>query len=192
MTLEYHRDGFTAVRLSVVPVESPQFKDSDGAVVSDADMEFYAPDAYWTSDTDEVVNLASTAGGFQFPLQLPVEIVLATTSINIFNVSDYSAPMVARIFGSITGPRLVNVTTGEILEISGTIAAGSYIEIDTSFGHKSITLVEPSTTSNVFDRLVLGSVFWQLRPGTNTIKLESSSSSGGSATIIWRPRFSGV
>lgn len=192
-TLRYYRDGMDPVQLQVIPRESPQFSEIEGAAGFDADLDLLSPCPYWERVEDSTISLVGEAGGFDFPIEFPFESTKASSVLEVINGGDVSTPVFARVYGSLTTFRLKNETTGETLEVTGAVNAGEYVEVDTSFGSKSLVYVNSAgVRTDIFSRLTLGSVFWQLKPGVNTVRFEANTLTTGSAVLWWRERFAGV
>lgn len=166
------------------------------SVFSGADIELYAPYPYWREigDTHFVFN-DETDGGFEFPVEFPLEIITNNVENEIDNQGDVDAPILARFYGEADTVRIINLTTGETIEVTGPIESDEYIEVDTTFGHKTLLLVNTTSgaVTSVMDRLNLDLArFWSLRPGLNQIRFEADTNTSGHAEIFWRQRYSGI
>jgi hypothetical protein len=146
----------------------------------------------WRNDNDTSVD--QSWSGATAAAVIAVELV-AGTGIAAY-AGDVDAPILAQLWGPATIMRLTNVSTGEALEVATTVDADQYLEIDTSPGVKSITLVDSVTLveTNAMAGLNLAVArLWSLRPGNNTIHLDVTGGSGNShAVIAWRTRYSSI
>jgi phage-related protein len=175
-------------------VLSAKFPNGPGNVgITAFDIEFYAPNPYWRELEDETTTM-SGSGGFEFPLEFTEEFVGGSVTQEITNAGDVDAPVVARIYGACTNPRIINETTDETIEIIGSFLATEYIEINTGFGTKTIELVVIATgvRTNIFSQLNPDSDLWALTPGTNIVSFEADVLTTGYATLAWRERYAGV
>lgn len=157
------------------------------------DVEFLAPFPYWKDIADTQV-LFSAAGGFTFPLGLPEDQPSNNVQIDIDNSGDVDAPILARLYGDITTARIMNLTTGETLEITGNLPATKYWEVSTAFGDKRVDEVTIATGAKVTAMAKINLAkpdFWVLRPGLNTVKFEADVNTSGRAELYWRRRQSG-
>lgn len=99
--------------------------------------------------------VGATAGsGFGFPIGFPVG--FGSSTINTTQVisydGDYPASPIIQLYGPITSPVITNVTSGEVLDLTGTtIADGDYYTIDTRYGYIAVT---DSLGANKIDKLV--------------------------------------
>lgn len=179
------------VDLFGIPIASPQVT-QHGPHALTADIDLYCPYPFWQDIEERVVPMVAS-GGFQWPLEFPLEMTSFNTTLVIDNIGDVPAPILIRLYGDATTMRLRNLTTDEQIEVSGNVAAGQYIEIQTEFGQKSITLVNGATRTSIFDRLNLAKAdFFWLEPGVNSIAFEANVNVSGYANVIWRPRYAGV
>lgn len=194
-------DGREPLELDVLP-QSVAFQRPRGAIpLLGIDIEFYADNPFWREVDDSRLIFQTDAGGFEFDLEYPLEMTSNNVQQEVNNEGDVDAPVLIRIYGECDTPRMINVTTGETIEISGTVPAmGSgdavepYLEINTAFGQKSVTLIDGSgARTSVMDALNLDMAdFWTLRPGINVVKFEADTNPSGHAEIFWRQRYSGV
>jgi hypothetical protein len=158
------------------------------------DVEFFAPSPYWREAADAQL-LFQQAGGEEFPLQFSIDIASNNIQQEVSNLGDVDAPIIARMYGDVTDARIMNLTTGETLEVTGNIPATHYVEVSTGFGDKRIELVTiaDGTRASNMDRLNLAlDDFWALRPGVNLVKFEASVNTSGRAELLWRQRYSGI
>lgn len=191
LTVYRHGDA-TPLEVDAVPVASPQEVVREGWQ-SVMDIEFFIPDPRWRETLDRIGQL-QPGGGFTFPLTHPFTMPAHNLEIEIDNVGDTDTPVFIRIFGGITAPQIVNVTTGETIGIVTEIDPTEYVDIDTTFGQKKIELVAADgTRTNIMSDLDFDyHDFWHLQPGVNRIRLDYSANPSGEATLLWRPRYSGV
>jgi hypothetical protein len=190
--LRWVREGHDTLELLCAPRESPQFGEIPGSTAVDADIELYAPDPYWRELNQHSVVLLGV-GGFEWPLELPIEMESFSIEAEIENGGDVSTPIRAQVFGEIETFRLINDTTGEELEVQGPILADEYIEVNTAYGQKSLIYVDSlGNRTSVMSRLTLGSTFWHARRGVNVVRYEADVNVSGRVAFFWRERFAGV
>lgn len=192
-TLRMYRPGFSLVELPAVPRMSPV----EGNRYSDwmyADIEFECPYPFWRDLEDSNAELVGGFAGFIFPLEHPFEIVSGQSEVDIQNAGDVSVPVMIRIYGELTTPRIINLTTGEGIKISGTIGESQFLEIRTGFGDKAVELVRnDGSRVNWMGNIDLdNSDFWHLAVGNNRVQLDPDSNVSGTARIFWRQRYAGI
>lgn len=141
------------------------------------------------SEKTAVIN-TSTRGGFVLPVVLPIVFSAGTGGQALLtNDGDDIAYPVITLDGPLTNPRLTNVTTGDFIALTLTIATGETVEID--MNPNAHTIMQGGTT-NRYSSKSAGD-FFGLAPGNNMIKLATGiSGEAGTATFKWRDAFVGV
>ncbi len=113
---------------------------------TDTQIEFYCPSPFFTDSSATKVELAlAEVTGFDFPFDFPFDIS-ATSTLNSYtftNDGDVEAQMRIK-FENVTNPALTNVTTGEFVQLSKTIAGSNYVEIYYDIGRR---VLENGTSS---------------------------------------------
>ena len=187
------REGQDILELDCVvrSAKFPQPRNSVGVI--GFDIEFYAPSPYWREVDDETATM-SGSGGFEFPLVFTEEFPGGSVTAEIDNFGDVDAPVIIRLYGEADNPRLTNETTGEVIQIIGSLTSDEYVEINTGFGTKTVEKVTISTGArvSVFDQLDPDSDLWSLRPGINNILFDADAIVSGYADMRWRERYAGV
>lgn len=173
-----------------------------GAGKIGVDVDFLCPFPYWRESVDTVVSLSGTGGGVMFEGNIDTELPASGFQFLgndvqqiLVNEGDVPAPLVMRLYGEATDVRLLNVTTGEVIEVTGYVPSSQYVEIDTHFGTKRIDLVTiaDGSRTSVMDRLNLDKAdFWLIRPGANTVRFEANSNVSGRAELTWRQLYGGL
>lgn len=92
-------------------------------------------------------------------------------------------PPVITLYGPMVNPLIQNFTTGEIIKLDITIAAGDFIVIDT----RSATVLLNNSESRYSAVDFIATDWWMLEPGLNDVRLSTSSvGTGASLTLQWR------
>lgn len=155
---------------------------------------FRASDPYWLDGAEsEVVATVNTTAYQWFPfagswaaqpLILGASDVFA--AVTVTNAGDVDAWPTITIIGPGTDLTLTNQTTGKLTHLTGNIAAGSTVVIDTRPGRKSVRV----DGFNAFGRLTDDSTLWPLVPGPNRISIGFAAASADSrVTFAWRNRW---
>lgn len=189
--LQLHRPGKPTVEVDAVGwIEQEKFLPPFN---SELDITWLIPDPRWRGVTDGTVTLAA-GGGWTGPLTGPLVSLGANISLELTNVGTAPAPIVARIYGALTTPRLRLIETGQVIEVTGPVAAGEHLLIDTSATRRRVQIVAADgTVTDATRRLNLDLAdFFQLPPGVSTVRLEADDNPSGSALITWRARMAGV
>lgn len=161
------------VRRLALPVDRNYFFGHGSAAV-----EFWATDPriYSQATTTQTVSQAVPSGaGLTFPITFPLTFGGAVSggSFTASNAGEFAAPWTATISGPIVNPTLENVTTGQTVAFTGSVAAGETLVISSL--DRSVLL---NGTASRYSWLVIGSSWWQLAPGDNTVRLAGTSGSG--------------
>lgn len=119
-------------------------------------LSLLAPNPLWYNPEQQVFlyGVGAGSGGFTFPLSFPVSFGGSTVNQTqtITYDGDYQTSPIIEIYGPITNPVITNLTTGEVLDFTGTtIGAGDYYTVDTRYGNIAVT--EDDGTNRI-DKLV--------------------------------------
>lgn len=186
-------DGRVALEIDALPASVKVERPNGTRTLAPFDIEFYCPNPFWKEIEDSQI-LFTGAGGFEWSLEFSLEMPSNNVEVEIVNEGDVDTPILARLYGDITTGRIMNLTTGETLEITGNLPATKYWEVDTRFGGKRVDEVTIATGASVsaMDKINLSLPdFWMLRPGTNVVKFEADTNTSGRAEMYWRERYSG-
>ncbi|MED4358735.1 phage tail family protein [Geobacillus stearothermophilus] len=197
-TLRYENDEIVR-EIKAVPDGVPVFpsgKENRGPKFQKALVNLLCPDPFWLTE-EKVDQLVVWEGGLEFPLELPA--FFSQQSDNkakiLFNGGDEKTPIFVTFHGPATAPiRIINVTTGEFIEVNQSLLPGERLEISTAFGQKRVTKVlADGTEVNAFHYISLDSTFFQLIPGNNLLDYSTGADYERAAvTITWRNRYLSV
>lgn len=106
-------------------------------------IELLAPDPTWYDPTKRFHYFTLSGGTDVMEVPIVVPLGVGSTTINentsITNTGQVETYPVIRILGPITGPKIVNNTTGDELDFAGTtIADGNWYQIDCRYGYKTV------------------------------------------------------
>jgi len=133
-----------------------------------------------------IMSSNSSTGLIQYKLR-------SVTPVNAQNDGDVPCPVLITFTGPATNPRIIKQETLEYIRINATLSAADYFIINTAFGQKTITFVQGGIAKNGTAFLDLGSTFFQLDVGANTVYFEDDSvASTATATMEWAERFVGL
>jgi hypothetical protein len=146
---------------------------------------FRAAWPYWLDPTEQsqaVAQGTSTLKWFPFlPLVLGASDAFATFTVTV--TGDVPSWPIITVKGPGTDATVTNLTTGASWTVSGAVAAGSTLTVDTRPSFKSVSI----DGANAFNRLTPGSSLWALRPGGNQIQVSFALTSPASlVTFAWR------
>lgn len=150
-------------------------------------VDMTASDPCWFEDEHEQL-LQGVVGGLVSPATFPAHFAFVSPEVTIINPGDVESPVRIRVTGPATNPVITNTTTGESIGLTLDLAAGGWVEIESTFGAASCRLTDGSSAMGA---VVPGSVFWQMQSGENRLVYTDS---GGEATVLiqYSPRYTGV
>lgn len=149
-------------------------------------IEFDCTDPRRYANTISTANasLPSDAGGLTFNATPDFSFGLASSggAISATNAGSFGAPVVFRIEGPVTSPRIINDDTGAQLWLKGlTLTAGQYILLDS----ESRT-VKLNGTADRYFYLTSDSSWWDLEPGSNSVSYAASAFTASTLSASWR------
>ncbi len=158
------------------------------------------PQPYF-EDTQAIhIELASISKNVMFPLELDDQgiafgSISPSTAINAYNTGDIDLGFKIRYqcVAPVENPKLININTGEYIQLQTDMMPGQIIEIHTELGQKKIEQIQANERISIFHKLKLGSTFFQLSEKDNV--LFATSDLGASALmteIMYRPKYSGI
>lgn len=155
--------------------------------VADADVRFtiglVAPDPrkYGTVLHQLTATQASGAPGLAPPLTPPFTLPAGAPpmAVAVTNAGSFETRPVVTIAGPITSPAVVNQTTGQAVSFSGMVlAASDQLAVDLN--------AKQSYLNGVYRTADVGSSWWVLQPGTTTVQVTGTVSTGSTVTVAWR------
>lgn len=158
-----------------------------GPKVADTDVRLIiglvAPDPrkYGTVLHTATATQASPAAGLAPPLTPPLTLPAGAPpmAVAVTNAGSYETRPTVTITGPITAPAVVNQTTGAAVSFSGmTLAASDQLVVDLA--------AKQSYLNGVFRTADIGSSWWVLQPGTTTVQVTGTGTTGSTMTVAWR------
>ena len=146
-----------------------------------AALRFYAADPFWYDLspvalwTTNPITTAIFFGATFFPIAFQAS--AGNASATLTNNGDVPAWPVFAITGPGTRFVATNTTTGKVLDVNATLAAGDTLTIDTRPRTRS---VKDGAGVNRFAYLTAGSSLWGLAPGANEVTLAITSGTAAS------------
>ena len=117
----------------------------------------------------------------------------SVTPVPAVITGDVPAPFLVTFNGPSVNPRIIDQDTLEYIRLNTTLAAGDSFEVNTSFGNKTVVLVQSGITKNGIAFLDIGSTFFQLERGSNVVYFEDDAvASTATATMEWTERYVGL
>lgn len=155
-----------------------------------------ASDPTWYDPTPVSGGATPAITGTPTPVPLTIPWTVGAAAINstlsITNAGTWRAYPVITAVGPITSLVITNTTTGDKIEVGGTIGSGDTWIFDLSYGRKTVT---DQTGANKITTITTDSSLatWSLEPGANSIVVTGSSTgSSSTVSIIYYTRYVGV
>lgn len=137
-------------------------------------LSILCPFPFFKNVTDTVINFQSIVDMFEFPFSIdsdgvPFSEVQLLVQKSIINNGDVVNGVIIKVqaSGIALNPKIVNSDTNDIFALNVELQAGDVITIDTRIGQKSVTLLREGVESNIINKLVPGSTWFQMEAGDN-------------------------
>jgi hypothetical protein len=124
---------------------------------------------------------ASAAVGLAPPLTPPFTLPAGAPPMAVActNAGSFETRPTVTITGPITGPAVVNQTTGQAVSFPGmTLAATDVLTVDFT--------ARQAYLNGVFRTADVSSSWWVLPPGTTTVQVTGTGATGSTMTVAWR------
>lgn len=105
---------------------------------------------------------------------------------------NWSTFPIIRINGPITNPTITNSSYNQIIAITATIGVGTYLDIDLSYGKK--TVVDNSGANRISTVSAASNLAtWAFRPGSNTIAITGTGNTAATNVVFsYYNRYTGI
>lgn len=174
MSMPWQRPGILDTTIGFRSVGSPYWQHEHETVM--------------TAYPDTAVTTSGATFDWSFDLVFPGD--PGSGPASVINQGNRPAKWIARIFGPVTGPRLIHANSGlEIhFQTSLVIAPGDFLEIN-SENHTVRVNGDPAASR--YSHINFAETdWWDLDPGLNTIRLTGSPiASPAQAELVWRHSF---
>lgn len=164
---------------------TPEFYRSKEAASQLFDISFKCLDPFWKDEQETREDIASWIGAWVFPTIIdqddPTSMIFGyreeSLIVDVYNPGHVATGMRIKLkaLGQLTGPSLMNVNTREFLKLNMTLYAGDVVDIDTSYGKKTVVLTRAGVKSNVYRYIDVDSTFMQLDIGDNVFRYDAES-----------------
>lgn len=199
-TLKYEYRGFTKV-LDVRIDDRPDFYKK--TVLLQYDIAFKALNPFWRNEAETKEEIASWVGSWEFPTEIDEEssdsMIFGyreeSVIVDCYNAGDVSTGMRIKFMalGILTNPILLNVNTGEFIQINTTMQAGDVITVNTEYGNKGAVLERNGATIDCFKDIDVDSTFMALGIGDNIYRYDAASGVDNlEVSIYYNPQYLGV
>lgn len=153
--------------------------------VARMNIEFFATDPRIYSGTlsTALAQLVVSSPGLTFDATFDLSFggVSESGIASCVNDGTFETRPLIRIYGPIVNPTVENITQDKIMQFTGTVSAGDYLELD--FLERTVLL---NGSASRYSWLQDSTKWFTLQPGTNDIRLGGSTSGSPYADIEWR------
>ena len=115
--------------------------------------------------------------------------------VDCYNAGDVSTGMRIKFtaLGVLENPVLLNVETGEFIQINRTMQAGDVITVNTEYGNKGAALERNGEVIDCFKDIDVDSTFMTLGIGDNIYRYDAASGVDNlEVSIYYNPQYLGV
>lgn len=137
------------------------------------------PDPYFKSRMGISTNFSSVVDTFTFPFAIaeegiPFSILETYSEKNVNNPSDDETGIIIELYArdTVLEPTIYNQTTNEHFTIEYEMQEGDKIIIDTRKGKKSVVVIHDGIETNIINKMVRGSKWFNLIVGDNIFAYE--------------------
>lgn len=163
-------------------------------------LSILCPFPFFKNVTDTIVHFQSIVDMFEFPFSIESEgIAFSEVQLlvekSIINNGDVANGVIIEMHASglVLNPKIVNSDTNQFFALNFELQAGDVITIDTRIGEKSVTLLRDGVESNIINKLVPGSAWFQMEAGDNIFVYSADEYPENlSCTFIQTDLFEGV
>lgn len=198
--LKYEYQGFTKV-IEVRIDDKPDFYKKK--VFLEYDIAFKALNPFWKNETETKEEIASWVGAWEFPTEIDEDSTDSmvfgyreeSVIVNCYNAGDVSTGMRIKFtaLGVLENPILLNVETGEFIQINRTMQAGDVITVNTEYGNKGAVLERNGEVIDCFKDIDVDSTFMELGIGDNIYRYDATNGVDNlEVSIYYNPQYLGV
>ena len=95
--------------------------------------------------------------------------------------------------GTVSNPQILNINTGEYIQVNATLAAGETVIVNTEYGNKGAVMQNGGEEVDYFRYIDVDSTFMQLAIGDNVFRYDASAGLDAlEVTIYYSPKYLGV
>ncbi len=137
---------------------------------------------FWREEDEAREDVASWVAAWSFPCAIEEDGGMAygyraeSVIVDCYNEGDVSTGMRIRFkaLGTVSNPILLNVDTGEFVQVNAVMQTGDVIEVNTRYGEKGAKLLRDGAETNYFRYLDVDSTFMQLAIGDNNFRYDAA------------------
>lgn len=152
-------------------------------VFNDFTIQLSCPSPFWRETQEDKKDIASWIAKLEFELEIPEDEGIEfgyrepNVIVDVYNEGDVETGMRIefRATGTLSKPILLNVDTGEYIQVNTELQAGDIVTINTEYGSKGATLQRGGNITDYFRFIDVDSTFMQLQIGDNVFRYDAES-----------------
>jgi hypothetical protein len=193
----YQIDGHSAGSMTMPLEGGSGYSLRTGVVFRAPDPTFYDP------DMATIGYFLGGSAGTASLVPMPVPMFVGASTLDAAQAVDYGGTWRAHpritIYGPISGPKITNSSTNEVLELSGVnVAAGNWYTIDLRYGYKTVTnsagvnkITELSNASDLVTWHIADDS--EVTDGVNVIRVTGTAATGATRIqLLYNERYVGI
>lgn len=158
---------------------------------------------FWREESETKEDIASWVAAWHFPCVIEKDsrksMIFGHRSdsviVDCYNEGDVSTGMRIKFaaLGEVRNPVLLNVDTGEFIQVNAVMQTGDMIEINTKYGSKGAKLIRDGVETDYFRFIDVDSTFMQLAIGDNNFRYDAAGGVNSlEVAIFYNKEFLGV
>lgn len=173
------------------------------SVLQEFSIQLECLNPFWQEAEEKKEDIASWVAAWHFPCVIEKDndrsMVFGyraeSVIVDCYNEGDVSTGMRIRFaaLGSVSNPVLLNIDTGEFIQVNAVMQTGDIIEVNTKYGSKGAKLVRNGVETDYFRFIDVDSTFMQLAIGDNNFRYDAAGGVNSlEVTIFYNKEFLGV
>lgn len=173
------------------------------SVLQEFSIQLECLNPFWQEAEEKKEDIASWVAAWHFPCVIEKDndrsMVFGyraeSVIVDCYNEGDVSTGMRIRFaaLGTVSNPVLLNIDTGEFIQVNAVMQTGDIIEVNTKYGSKGAKLVRNGVETDYFRFIDVDSTFMQLAIGDNNFRYDAAGGVNSlEVTIFYNKEFLGV
>lgn len=163
-------------------------------------IQFYCSSPFWKETHEDTKNVALWVPTLEFELEIDEEDGIEfgyrepSVIVDVYNNGDVDTGMRIefRATGTLYNPILLNVNTGEYIQINAKLIADDIVTVNTEYGAKDVTLERDGKIEDYYRNIDVDSTFMQLAVGRNVFRYDADNINALEVTVYHLNKYLGV
>ncbi|MBR1392119.1 MAG: phage tail family protein [Lachnospiraceae bacterium] len=173
------------------------------SVLYEFNLQLECLNPFWREEDETKEDIANWVAAWHFPCVIDKESTKGmifgyrteSVIVDCYNEGDVSTGMRIRFTarGTVENPILLNVDTGEFIQLNVVMLTGDVIEVNTKYGNKGAKLTRDGIETDCFRFIDVDSTFMQLAIGDNNFRYDAANGVNAlEVAIFYSKEFLGV